>query len=198
MEADIRMSDIETPPAEDFRGPKRYRIQCRCLRCGKPYSYVTAKISDYDRPCPRKRCKQAAVDEQVERAARNMAAIIVSQRPPGHIGDSVIVKAVDATAQIVMEDHKMTDLQDNLRTGDMAAPKLPPAQQKLADGFFGGQAVAERNGVSSRQMQALGRRAMAGAFRNMSVNPQIAVPGKKGESPLTLVRTEQLQDTRRR
>ena len=126
-----------------------------------------------------------------------MAAIIESRRPPGHIGDSVIVKAVDATAQIVMEDHKMTDLQDNLRTGDVAAPKLPPAQQKLADGFFGGQAVAERNGVSSGQMQALGRRAMAGAFRNMSVNPQIAVPGKKGESPLTLVRTERLRDERR-
>ena len=189
------MSEVETLPADpdEFMGPRRFRITCLCNRCNRQFSYVTTSVSAADRPCPRKKCKAAALQEEIERKARNLAVIIAEQRAPGVVGDKIITKAIDATAQIVMEDHKMTDLQDNLRTGDIAAPKLPPAQQKLADGFFGGQAMAERLNMKPRQMAALGRRAMAGAFRNMSVNPGIAVPGQKGEAPLWKVREEKLK-----
>lgn len=187
------MTDIESLPPDEFMGPRRYKISCRCMRCNKTYSYITTKISEDDRPCPRKACKQAALEEEIERRARNMAAIIESQKAPGHIGDKVIVKAIDETAKVVQEDYKLTDLKDNIRHGEIAAPKLPPDQQKLADGFFGGAAVAERNGIGKRQMQALGRRAISGAFRNMSVSPSIAVPGRRGESPLTKVREERLK-----
>ncbi len=163
------MTDIETLPADTFMGPKRYRITVRCLRCGKPFNYTTSRIMEDDRPCPRKACKSAALNEEIERRARNMAAIIESQRPPGHIGDSITVKAIDATAEVVMQDYALTDLKDNIRHGEAMAPKLPPDKQKLADGFFGG------------------------AFAGMSISPATAMPGRRGESPLTLVRTEKLK-----
>jgi len=194
------MTDIETLPADSFLGPKRYKISCRCLRCNRQYSYVTSRLSDDDRQCPRKACKAAALEEEVERRARNMAAIIATQTPPGHIGDKVIVKAIDTTAQVVMEDYKFTDLKDGIRHGESVAPKLPPAQQKLADGFFGGQAMKDRLGGNKkrqREMDIIGKRAMAGAYANMAMNPSFAVPGRRGESPLTLVRTERLRDERR-
>lgn len=190
------MTDIETLPADTFMGPKRFRITCRCLRCNRAYSYTTARISDDDRPCPRRACKQAAMDEEIERRARNMAAIIDSQRPPGHIGESITVKAIDATAEVVMSDYKLTDLKDNIRHGEAMAPKLPPDQQKLADGFFGGAAMKERTGGNAkrqREITMLGKRALAGAFANMSISPATAMPGRRGESPLTLVRTEKLK-----
>jgi hypothetical protein len=185
--------DTTTLPAESFLGAKRFRVTCLCKRCGKTFRYTTAKITDTDRPCPKKACKQAAHSEQVMREAENLSRMIESQRPPGHIGEKISVKAVDETAKIVMEDHHLTDLKDNIRTGEAMAPKLPGDQQRLADGFFGGEAVRERVGLPKKQMDLLGRRAMAGAYRNMSVNPMAAVPGKRGEPPLHLVRTETIK-----
>ena len=188
------MSEVETLPPEDFLGPRRYRITCRCLRCKKPYSYVATTLSSPDRPCPRKKCREAATQEEIERRARNLAAMLAEQKAPGHIGDNVRVKAVDKTAEIVMADYGMTDLKDNIREGDIVAPKLPPAQQKLADGYFGGQAVGERWGMNNRQTRQMLARATAGAFRNMAINPGVVVPGKRGEKPLWSVRSERIRD----
>ena len=194
------MSEVETlpPDPDEFMGPRRWKITCLCHRCNKQYSYVATSLSSPDRPCQRKKCRQAAIQEEVEAKARNLAAIIASQRAPGVVGDKVSVKAVDETAKVVMEDYKFTDLQDNIRTGDIVAPKLPPPQQKLADGYFGGKAVADRIGLAGRQMDLLGRRALSGSFRNMAVNPAVAVPGKRGEPPLWPVRTEVINDRPRR
>ncbi len=130
------------------------------------------------------------------REAENMAEIIASQRAPGVIGDKVIVKAIDATAQVVQEDYALTDLKDNIRHGEAMAPKLPPDKQKLADGFFGGAAMRERAGGNrkrQRELDVLGKRAIAGAYANMAISPATAMPGRRGESPLTLVRTEKLK-----
>ena len=192
------MTEVETLPPEDFLGPRRYRITCLCKRCGKNYSYVAARLSGPDRPCPKKKCKQAAHEEEIQRAARNLVAMLESQKPPGHVGAKVSVKAVDETAKVVMEDYHFTDLKDNIREGEAVAPKLPPEQQKLADGYFGGKAVTERWNVGSNPVTLLGRRAMAGSFRNMAVNPELAVPGKKGERALWPVRTEIINDRPRR
>ena len=40
------------------------------------------------------------------------------------MGHSNFTKAMDATAEIVMKDYNLTNLQDNLRAGDSMAPKL--------------------------------------------------------------------------
>lgn len=176
-----------------YLGPPRYKITCRCLRCGNEYSKVMASIPTNDPPCPRKKCKEAALEEEIEKRARNMAKIIEEQHAPGIIGDKPMVGIIDKTANIVMEDHKLTDLKDNIREGEAMIPKLPGQMQQMADGFFGGKAVAERQGMKSRQMDLLGRRAIAGAFRGMSVSPGQVIHGTSGEPALRKVRDEKLR-----
>lgn len=196
------MSEIESlpPDPDEFMGPRRYRITCLCNRCGKTYSYVAARLSDPDKPCPKKKCKKAAAEEEIERRARNLAAMLAQQKAPGQVGANIGVKAIDETAKIVMEDYQMTDLKDDVRGGEPVAPKLPPHQQKLADGFFGGKAIAERWNLGSRQSRELtmiGKRALAGAFRNMAVNPGQIMAGKRGEPTLRPLRTEVINERRR-
>jgi hypothetical protein len=142
-------------------------------------------------------CVAVSTAEAELRAAERMARILETQTPPGHIGDKVVVRAIDETARIVQEDYKMTDLRDNLREGDMAAPKLPPQQQAAADSFFDTKKFSQIAGVEQRRAELLKRRAVAGAFRGMSVNPNVASFGRKaGEGPLSVARIEKIGSER--
>lgn len=192
MEFETHMGTESLEP-DGFMQPRRYRVTLRCLRCNHTYSRVVKNITGANPPCPRKACKAAALEEEVEKRARNMARILETGKAPGHIGENVTVKAIDETASVVMQDYGLTDLKDSIRPGESMAPKLPPAQQAQADGFFGGEAVRKRNNLNKRQMDNLGRRAMAGAFRGMAVNPTSVVPGSRGESPLRIVGTERIK-----
>jgi hypothetical protein len=178
----------ETVEAEGYLQPRQYRITCKCLRCGKEYHWTAKSVTAKDRPCPREACKEAAYREKWEKEQANIARVIEFREPPGHIGDKPIVKAVDRTAEIVMQDHGMTDLRDNLREGDTMAPKLAPAMQQAADNFFTQNPLRDR-GVGSRQAEMIRRRALAGHYRNMATSPTI-VGGTTGESPMRHVRTE--------
>lgn len=182
----------DTLPPDGYLQPKRFRIKCQCLRCGKPYEWITKKYTDDDRPCPRKACKAAALEEQIQREVANRTKMFEEQRAPATIGDKPIVKAIDATANIVMEDHHLTDLKDNIREGEAMAPKLgvgrdmagnPMNLQSQADNFFSGKAVADAAGVHSRQAQMMGMRAIHGRYRNMAISPKI-VGGQAGEKAL--------------
>lgn len=166
----------EVLPPEEYLGPRRYKIQCLCNRCGKTYSYVTTNPAREDPPCPKKRCKEARLNEEIERRARNMAKIIEEQRAPATIGDKVGVKAIDKTAEIVMADYGMTNLQDNLRPGDTMAPKLPGPMQQAADSMFSAPQV-KGNSALARRMNARVQRALAGGSQ-VSVNPNMATPPK--------------------
>ena len=138
------------------------------------------------------------MEEEVVRRAKNMAAIIESQRAPGHIGANNTVKAVDETARIVMADYHLTDLKDSVRAGESVAPKLPPVQQNQADNFFGGGNLRKRGGLSARQVELMGKRAIAGAYRGMAVNPSVSMPGRSpGEPVLRPVRVESINGQRR-
>lgn len=188
--------DTETIMPESFLESRKYRLTCRCLRCGKPYSKVVSVVPEKDPPCPRKACKAAALEEEVERRAKNMAAILKSQQAPGHIGANNTVKAVDETAKIVMQDYHLTDLKDSVRAGESVAPKLPPVQQAQADNFFGGGNM--RRKMSQKQLDLLGRKAIAGAYRHMAVNPSVALTGHSpGEPALRPVRVETVNNPRR-
>lgn len=87
-------------------------------------------------------------------------------------------KAVDYTANVVMEDYKMGDIKDDIRPGEAMAPKLDPAKQNAADNFFGG----ARNAAKSRQrldpiakmQQRIASQAMAGKYRG-GVDPVKAI-----------------------
>lgn len=181
----------ETLAPEGFMQPRRYKITALCLRCQKEYSWITTKPGGPDKPCARKACKEAVIQERVQREAAHIAKMLEEQRAPGHIGANVQVKAVDLTAEIVMKDHNMTDLKDNIRSGEPMAPKLPGAMQAAADNFWNKNPLAER-GVGSRQAELLKRRAIAGAYRGMAVSPSV-VGGTAGESPMRLVRKESLK-----
>lgn len=52
------------------------------------------------------------------------------------MGKSNFTKAMDATAEIVMKDYNLTNLQDNLRVGDSMAPKLAPELERKVDEVF--------------------------------------------------------------
>jgi hypothetical protein len=179
---------------DGYLQPRRYREHFRCNLCGNEYSRVTTKPGRKPPSCPDAACKVQREEIARERAQERVAAMIEEGRPPAHIGDKPIVKAVDQTAQIVMKDHGLTDLRDNIREGEIAAPKLPAAQQRAADSFFSGSEVARMAGPRFKnRMDMLGRRAMAGAFKQMALNPKAILPQQQGEPALRLVRTEKLK-----
>lgn len=185
----------DTLPPDGYLQPRRYREVFRCDDCGHEFSRITTKPGSKVPACPTKACKEIRALATELKEAEHREAMFESRVPPGHIGANVQVQAVDETAKIVMEDYKLTNLQDNVRRGDMIAPKLPAPQQRMADGYFGGKAMADRAGVSQRQMNILGRRAMAGAFRGMAVNPKVTAFGRpEGAPALQSIRTEKLRD----
>lgn len=53
-----------------------------------------------------------------------------------NMGKSNFTKSMDATAEIVMKDYNLTNLQDNLRAGDSMAPKLTPELERKVDEVF--------------------------------------------------------------
>lgn len=98
---------------------------------------------------------------------------------PGIVGQKNVVKAIDMAAEIAMKDFGLTDLRDDCRQGESAAPKLPPAQQKMADTMFTPQknpAFASKRG---KQLELLGKRAIAGAFRGQSLDVKSVLPDNR-------------------
>jgi hypothetical protein len=188
--------DRETlgPDPDEFMGKTRYKITYQCERCGHKWSRVTTKLGGKDPACPVKSCQDEAMEEEIERRALRLAEMLESRRAPAQIGNKPIVAQIDRTAQIVMEDHGLTDLKDNIREGESMAPSLPSDQQRKVDGFFGGNNVPSLQGAThrERQMKALGRKAIAGAFKDVAINPNAVLGGKQGESPLRSVGVERL------
>ena len=179
---------LEQLEPEGYLQPRRYRIHYVCGRCSHEWSRVTTKLTGKDPACPVRACREAALEEEIERRAENLAFMLAEQRGPAQIGNNVTTKAIDTTAEIVMTDQKMTNLQDNIRQGDIMAPKLPGPMQRMADGMFSGGALADRYGSRrAKQMHALGQRAIAGSFRSMSVNPSQVIPGSSGQPALRRV-----------
>lgn len=190
-EGTTHLETVTLPPS-GYLQPRRYRIWARCNICGQEYNWETEKLSSKNRPCPALDCVEMLKAERAEKSRIRREKMLNERRGPATIGDKVIVKAVDKTAEIVMQDYGMTDLRDNIRQGDPVAPKLPPAQQQKADNFFGTGSVKSSQGA--RQAELLRRRALAGAFRGMAVNPHITDYGRPaGTSPLSVIRTEKWQ-----
>lgn len=151
--------------------PKRYKVQFRCDCCGNVFEKTLRSLDTPDPPCPNLACPgphfnradRAAITEEIPDNVTSMPDRMdwQSGRAPAHTGANNQVKAVDATAEIVMQDYGLSDLRDGVRPGETMAPKLAPKLQQMADGFFGGGA-AKGMGVNSGQ---LARRAMSGAMR---------------------------------
>lgn len=156
---------------EGYMAPDLYRVKCRCLRCGHIYYSRPAKaVPKTDPPCPKRACKAAIAAEQRAKESAHVEAMIETGETPGHIGFNNKVKAIDQTAEIVMQDYGMTDLKDNTRQGEAMVPNLTPRQQIMNKNFWGGGKMKDRKrdptyqlGVQTRQKSIIDG-AMQGKF----------------------------------
>lgn len=111
------------------------------------------------------------------------------------VGGNVMVRAMDATAKAVMEDHGMTDLR-SARQGESMAPKLPPAQQAQADAMFNPARRGEMFGGGNMLGQAfagVAASAMAGAnfsaanTQGGGIDPIATIHQKRYKPPIRVV-----------
>lgn len=191
--------DTEHIESESFLEPRRYRVRYQCGRCGKKFTRTFGAVPREDPPCPRRECIAASANENLIAENRRLRAMLDSGQPPAQIGANTQVRAIDTTAEIVMKDYGMTNLQDSVREGEPMAQKLAPPAQAAADNYFGGQkdarvqdfATGRMRTVRARQLEAIGRRAMAGGYRHTAVAPSAVTPDAvRGQPALTMVRTE--------
>ena len=182
---------IDMDKSDSFLEPTKYKIRYQCELCSHEYSRTFKAVPIKDPPCPSKACLATQELASLKKQVENLQRMVQEGHAPGLIGDKVVVKAVDETARIVMEDYKMTDLKDGIRHGEAVAPKLPGQQQTLADNYFGGGAM-QAAGINKKQADLLGRRAISGAFRSAALNPgSIQLPDvRNGQSALRMMRTE--------
>jgi hypothetical protein len=170
-------SGVEVIDSSSFLEARKYRVTFTCERCGHVWKRTFKSIPKFDPDCPNRSCAEKAEIAELKRQNANLQAMIASGVAPGHIGDKPIVKAVDKTAEIVMKDHAMTNLKDNLREGDTMAPPLAPHLQRQADNMFNGKAM-ESVGMSARRMNVLAARAIGGAYKGRAVAPNQVLPDR--------------------
>lgn len=141
----------------------------RCGECKHEWRRVVKEIPKSDPKCPEcrkaKRIRTKSIVSTDTHDFDGMESIISSGKAPG-VNGSNIAKAMDATANMVMQDYGMSNLNDARKAGDVMAPKLPPVQQARADAMFAGRKKGMLQNGSQVNMQAMmGRQAMAGKFK---------------------------------
>ena len=161
----------------------RFQITIRCVACSHRYKRTIEAPDEQslddapDPPCP-KCAKVARVAPPYPYAEGKAPAV----------GGSLVVRATDYTANAMMEDYNMTNVRDfnKVEPGEMAAPKLPPAQQNAVDNFFGGPRN-RRNplGMTSKQIV---QTAVRGGFTTRdTVNPVAIHAETKTRAPINIV-----------
>lgn len=159
-----------------------FEVRIRCISCGTKYKRTMRAADENelaalpDPPCPS--CKKA---EKV----RGMAfgtGIVPS------IGGSLIAKAVDTTAEIVMQDYKMGDLRSDVREGESMAPKLAPKLQAMADNMFTRPRGGNPNNIMGLPTQALIKAAVGGRWNTKdTVNPVAVQHAAKSRPPISII-----------
>lgn len=110
-----------------------FRHSLRCRACANRF-HVDRLTPDPDRvrpKCPKcgGRSKESFVDDK--------GMDFSMQKAPGIVG-SIPARAFDASMEIAMQDHGMTDIHAEARPGESSAPKLPQHLQQKVDKFWGG------------------------------------------------------------
>lgn len=180
----------------------KYLSSYRCTDCKHTYERVTHYLPKKNPACPE--CKQAVRIKNKGVVSENSPAFdngglqgIIDFGQAPSVGGSVGVKAVDATAELVMKDYGMTDLNmgSHTKPGDTCAPKLAPHLQSQADGMFGkpdpaGMVVRDINtgkyvrldshkskAYENYQKKLMGK-VKNGSLRSPEVNAILSNPGK--------------------
>lgn len=138
-----------------------------CEGCGKDSRFYKEKEGDKLSHCPR------CGSQNVKYVGHTTSGVIAKS-------SQNMIKALDITAQMAMDQYKMGDinLNSNMKEGDSCAPKLPPRQQQAADAFFNGGGIPN----SSR----IGANALAGAYRDPN-NPVAKLHQSKKAPKFNLV-----------
>lgn len=176
--------------SEQYLGPRMKRIMFECAKCGHVWTRTYKAEPKQNPNCPSKRCAERAEVADLKKQLANLTAMLESGVAPAQIGQNIRTKAIDKTAEIVMEDHHLTDLKDNIRAGETMAPRLPGGQQALADNLFtapktpGGRvpvvgASRGRGTIPSTVMERIGKRAITGGYRGNSVSPMAIIPKER-------------------
>lgn len=161
----------------------KFSVTIRCLNpeCNHRYKRVlTAEDENAlayvpDPPCPE--CRK--------RAKKRKFNFVDGQAPA--VGGSMLAKAVDTTAQIVMEDQQMTDLRDDVREGETMTPKLAPRLQAMADGMFA-RPKGKGQGLFGLSPAAVRQAAVSGRFMTPDTpNPVAIQHSMKDRKPIEIV-----------
>ena len=163
-------------------GAVKYRMTFKCS-CGNVFRKITTNINLMSASCPecKKKRKMARfqrpgdgpvtnedllaekVAEKLRATPEWQASYMAKALSPTSPESKNINKAIDATADIVMQDYKIGDLPSTVKMGEPMAPKLDPRRQALADGMFSRKGSAN---FSPRNMGAIAKTAMSGGLRD--------------------------------
>jgi len=160
-------------------------IKNRCQQCSHTYRFKAVSSLPDAGDVPDKECPKCS-------AVQKTRGLDMSAGKAPAVGGSNTVKAMDMAANMVMEDHGMTDLSSDGREGAIMAPKLPPGQQQRADSMF---AAPKINSAIGSRVQSMVRAAQQGkalgAFAKPSdpraPNPVEMVHRAKQKPPVTLL-----------
>lgn len=138
-----------------------YRHTMRCRDCGHVWKKVTKTSRIPKQACPRcKNVHPSTVPAEIDYSSGRSFAI----------GGSNIARAMDATQEMIAQEHGVTNMGDSMKAGDVNSPKLAPHLQVQADNFFGG-SMLKKQGVNTG---LIARAALSGAYANGSESKVIA------------------------
>lgn len=140
-----------------------YRIQLRCTDCGHRFRRTVDSVDADDPACP-----------NCAKQPQNIGLDVAAGKAPS-IGGNDAVKAMDYTLQAVSEDYGFTDLRTDSHEGEVMTPRLPPAQQIIADGMFNPalrkKAMGRNGSAISNKLGAIAANAMAGGYQMPTHDP---------------------------
>jgi len=148
-------------------------VKCRCHECFHTYRFKATSDMDDARDVPDKECPKC-------KTAQKTRGMNVAGGKAPSIGGSNTVRAMDMAADIVMNDHGMTDLSSDGREGAVMAPRLPPGQQQRADAMFGAQ---KGNNAISARVQSMVRAAAQG----QPLGAFARAPDPKAPNPVEMI-----------
>lgn len=154
-----------------------YRTNYRCTDCKSQFEKITKTFPKKDPACPQcKESKKVKFKSSVSDNTHNLDSVsrmqdmIDSRKAPAYGGTNLHNKAIDKTAEIVMQDYGMTNLEmgSHLRPGDNCVPKLAPELEQKVDKVFAPQPSNVMGAQSANLNNALMRQINAGVYKGQS------------------------------
>ena len=186
------MARRKVPRDENGLPLPKLLVTYRCKGCGVKFK-ATIYQGDPDPDCPNLECSTTQTSIGFDPS---------TGRAPS-MGGSLGVRAFDEATSIVMADQGLTNLSDAPREGDSMAPKLPIAQQRVADAVFDPAARARLFG-GGHPLNRLARGAgVAGGMPPVNIQPSAdyrdpiqAIHAARSSPPTHIIAGDSVKATR--